>query len=185
MKIITLLIALLSLNSLALEYSLELAQSKTTMEWKGASHAKYDYRLKTIGLVIYHNSGFGLRTSYGKGRATLPRQGAAIEYLVIELKSAIDLEILYRHKLYGKTYAYWSAGYFWDHLPITSNKSDYYKDDHDNGVGASIGVEHKMTEWSSVFANYRVRNIIGANAKHNGALGSSHTGYGVGIRFTF
>lgn len=185
MKLITLFAMLFSFNAFALEYSLELAQSKTTMEWKGASHAKYDYRLKTIGLVVYHDSGFGLRTSYGKGRATLPQQGAVIPHLIIELKSAIDLEVLYRHNLYGETYAYWSAGYFWDHLPITSNKSDYYKDDHDNGVGASIGVEHKMTKWSSVFANYRVRNIIGPSGKHNGALGSSHAGYGVGIRFTF
>ena len=185
MKLIILLIALFSVNTSALEYSLELAQGQTTMEWKGASHANYVYRLKTIGAVIYHDSGFGVRASYGRGRATLPQNGAAMPHLIIELKHAIDFEILYRHKLYGETYAYWGAGYFWDHLPITSTKSDFYKDDHDNGVGASIGIEHKMTKWSSVFANYRVRNIIGPNAKHNGALGSSHTGYGVGIKFTF
>ncbi len=185
MKLILLLITLFSFNTSALEYSLEIAQSHTTMEWKGVSHAKYNYRLKTIGAVIYHESGFGVRTSYGKGRATLPQPGAAIPHLIIELKHAIDLEVLYRHNLYGETYAYWSAGYFWDHLPVTSNISDYYKDDHDNGVGASIGIEHKMNKYMSVFANYRVRNIIGPNAKHNGALGSSHTGYGVGIKFTF
>lgn len=176
---------MLSFNSQALEYSLELAQNQTTMEWKGVTHAKYIYRLKTIGAVVYHDSGFGVRVAYGKGRATLPQPGAVLTDLIIELKSAIDLELLYRHKLYGSTYAYWSAGYFWDHLPITSNKNDYYKDDHDNGVGASIGLEHKMNKYSSVFANYRVRNIIGPSGKHNGALGSSHTGFGVGIRFTF
>jgi len=185
MKLIALLMALFSFNAASLEYSLEIAQNQTTMEWKGVSNAKYVYRLKTIGAVVYHESGFGVRASYGKGRATLPNPGAVHTDLIIELKSAIDLELLYRHRLYGETYAYWGGGYFWDHLPITSNKNDYSKDDHDNGVGASIGIEHKMNKYSSVFANYRVRNIIGPNAKHNGALGSSHTSFGVGIKLTF
>lgn len=178
-----LLLLLLSFNSYALEYALEISQSKTTMEWKGISNAKYNYNLKTLGAVIYHESGFGIRASYGRGRATLPQPGAALPDLIIELKSAVDLELLYRHTLYGNTMAYWGVGYFWDHLPITSNNSEYYKDDWDNGIGGSIGIEHRMNKHMSAFAAYRIRNIIGPSWKHNGALGSSHTSFGVGFKF--
>jgi len=177
-----LLLLLLSFNLPALEYSLEFSQQKTTMEWKGISHAKYDYNLKTLGAVVYHDSGFGVRTSYGRGRATLPRQGAAIPHLVIELKSAVDLELLYRHTLYDKTSVYWAVGHYWDHLPITSTTGDYSKDDWDNGWGGSVGIEHRMSKHLSAFANYRVRGVVGSSSKHNGALGSSHTSYGVGFK---
>ena len=180
-----LLLLLLSFNLSALEYAVEISQSKTTMEWKGVSHAKYNYNLKTFGGVIYHDSGFGVRASYGKGRATLPQQGAVHDDLIIELESAIDLELLYRHTLYGDTMAYREVGYFCYHLPCISSTSAYTKDDHDNGVGGSFGLEHRMSKHTSAFVNYRVRNIIGPSGRHNGSLGSSHTSYGVGFKFIF
>ena len=166
------------------EFALEFANNKTSMEWKGASHAVYNYNLKTIGLIYFHNE-IGVRLAYGRGRATLPDPGAVIPHLIMELKSAVDLELLYRHNLYGDTFAYWSVGYYWDHLPLTSTESDFYKDDWDNGVGVSIGLEHRMTKHLSVVANYKIRNIIGPAKSHSGALGSSHTSMGIGIKYIF
>lgn len=184
---IMIIIALLfsSIAKADFEYSVEYASNFTTMEWKGVSHAKYDFKLKTLGFVVYHDSGFGVRTSYGRGAATLPRNGAALPSLIIELKSAVDLEVLYRHKLYGNTYAYWGVGYYWDHLPITQKGTDYYKDDWDNDLGWTVGLEHKMTDYLSVQAKYQRRSLVGASWKHNGGLGSKHDSFGVSIRYTF
>ena len=180
------LVLLLITSSAHAELALEVAQNKTQMEWKGASQAKYDYKLNTLGLVWFDNdSGFGARFAYGKGRKTLPQPGAAIPNLVIELKHSIDVEVLYRHILYGSTYAYYGLGYYFDNLPIEKLNSDYYKDDWDSGVGYMAGLEHRMNSYLSIQANIRKRASVGAAKSNSGALGSSHNSIGVSIRYIF
>lgn len=190
-KLLLLIITTISFQSTA-EFSVEFAKNFTEMEWKGASHAKYNYNLKTFGVVWYSDelkdsegSSIGIRAAYGRARPTLPQNGAALPKLIIELKHSADLELLYRHKLYGKTFSYWGIGYYWDNLPITKVDSDFYKDDWDNGFGWAAGLEHRMTKHSSVQATFRRRNVIGASQRHNGALGSSHNSIGVSIRYIF
>lgn len=168
-----------------IEFGVEYSKHRTQMEWKGISHAKYDFNLKSLGVVAYHDSGFGVRTAYGRARETLPQQGAAHPKIIIELKTAVDLEFLYRHTLYGKTMMYWGVGYYWDNLPITEVGTDYFKDDWDNGWGWTVGFEHKMHKHLSATFNIKRRSVVGPSWRHNGALGSTHNSIGIGLKAVF
>ena len=179
-----LLIILLFSFTVNAETAIEFASNQTQMKWKGVSHAQYDYNLKTLG-VVYYDEDFGVRVAYGKARPTLPRNGAAIPHLIIELKHSIDVELLYRHNIYGDTYGHCGVGYYFDNFPITSTISDYTKDDWDNALGWFIGLDHKMTSRSSIQATFRHRAAVGAAQSHSGALGSSHNSAGISIRYIF
>lgn len=185
MRYLLFVILFISFAVNSLEYGVEYSKHKTQMEWKGVSHAKYDFNLKSLGLIVYHESGFGVRAAYGRARSTLPQQGAAHPDLIIHLDTAVDLEVLYRHTLYGKTMAYWGVGYYWDHLPISSNISEYTHDDWDNGWGWTIGLEHRMHKYLSATFNIKRRSVVGPSWKHNGALGSTHNSIGLGLKVVF
>lgn len=177
-----LLIALLSFSTQA-EVSFELAHNKTQMQWLGISHAKYNYNLKTIGFVWFDDD-VGVRVSYGRGKNTLPNDGAAHKRFMVELKHAIDFEVLYRYELYDSIYVVTGLGYYMDNLPVTSNTDDYYHNDWDRGWGYSLGFDYKLNPHLSIQATYRVRADVGAAKDDSGALGSTHKSIGISFRYT-
>jgi opacity protein-like surface antigen len=179
-----LLLILISLKAASNEYQLELAQNQTTMEWLGVSHAAYNYKLKTLGLIYYHDNNYGIRISYGSARATLPESGAAHPDLVIKLKHAVDFELLHRHEILKDFYLIAGVGHFADNFPIRKDGVEI-KNDWDRGLGYSLGLQHKLSDRLSIQYTYRERPDVGPSRLNNGALGSRHKSLGVSISYTF
>tara|TARA_R100000541_G_scaffold58583_1_gene70007 strand:- start:70 stop:633 length:564 start_codon:yes stop_codon:yes gene_type:complete len=166
------------------EYAVEYSRHQTQMEWKGASAAKFRFSLNQLGVVVFKND-FGVRLVYGQGNATKPNLDGKHQDLFIHLKSAVDLEFLYRYKLYDKTFAYAGVGYYWQHVPISNFDDTFYKDDRDNDIGYTLGLDHKMNEHLSAQFVFHHYSRISASKNDRGAMGSTHNALGISFRYTF
>ena len=144
MKYLILLIMLFSTQVLA-EWNNEFDYTQVAMEhaWRGPNNkADFNEKLEGIGITAWHDSNFGVRLGYLKGKS-LHTEGR-YSFITMNMKHIISLELLYKYEIIDDLNLILGVGthlipvpMYWDGIDPTSHAAT----DADNDEGYIIGLQ--------------------------------------------
>lgn len=138
--------------SFADEYQFDISTTKLEHGWRGVSVAQFEAKLTGIGLTYWHDTGFGIRAGYIFG-GKLHTKGRYESY-IINLKRIASIELLYRYEIIDRLYFIAGIRTSKIHLPITSIKEDYYRNESDDDEGWGAKLEYRVYKNISIGAGF-------------------------------